>query len=84
MRYVIAEVDGLLFEHSPVGLAAQLQSRPGIECVHVDVVAGRARIGYDAAKVRSTELPRLISECGYEPRRRDRDARAAVADPAAG
>jgi hypothetical protein len=79
MEYVIAEVEGLLFEHSSVGLAAQLRRRPGIERVDVDAVAGRARIAYDAARVRSTELPRLIAECGYEPSRHDAATRPADA-----
>jgi hypothetical protein len=81
MDYMIAEVEGLLFEHSPVGLAAQLRLRPGIQSVQVNAVTGRARIGYDAARLQSAELPRLISECGYEPTRRIVSTRPTDAGP---
>jgi hypothetical protein len=65
MRRAIAEVDGMVFEHSPVGLARQLRGRVGIGRVQVDGAAGRAAIEYDPARVGVRELPRLIAECGY-------------------
>lgn len=68
MSRMIAHVDGLLYEHSVVGLAAQIGRRAGIRRVAVDAASGRVTILYDATRVSARELPRLIVECGYDYR----------------
>lgn len=66
MRRVTAEIERLTFEHSCVGLARQLERRPGITQVEVDTRADRATITYDDTRLSVSELERLIAECGYE------------------
>jgi copper chaperone CopZ len=66
MRRITAEIERLTFEHSCVGLARQLQRRPGITQVEVDTRADRATITYDDTRLSVSQLERLIGECGYE------------------
>ena len=66
MRRVTAEIERLTFEHSCVGLARQLRCRPGITQVEVDTHAERATITYDDTRLSTSQLERLIAECGYE------------------
>ena len=68
MRRMIARVDGLVYEHSLVGLAAQLGRHAGIRRVAVDAEAGSVTIVYDESRVPTREVPRLIVECGYDYR----------------
>jgi hypothetical protein len=66
MKDMIAEVEGLVFEHSQVGLARQLTHRSGIEGVDVNSRAGTARIHYNQGRITPDDIRRLIAECGYQ------------------
>lgn len=71
VRRVTVAVNGLHYEHSPVGLAHQLHGNPGIVDVAVDTRAGTALITFDETRLSEDAVIHLVSECGYELGRRD-------------
>jgi hypothetical protein len=65
MRYLIAKVDSLNYESTPIGLRRQLSRREGIEDVKVDEASGTATIRYDESHVRADRVRWYIAESGY-------------------
>ena len=65
MKRVTTEVESLMFESTPVGLARQLCCRGGIQDVEVDARAGTATIDYDDQGLAIDDVLRFIAESGY-------------------
>ncbi len=47
----------------------QLLAEPGVESAEVNLATGRARVGYDTARVSVERLTRAVAEAGYTARR---------------
>ena len=68
MKRVTTEVESLMFESTPVGLARQLCCRGGIQDVEVDARDGTATIDYDDHGLTVDDVLRFIAESGYSVR----------------
>ncbi len=76
MRRVTLAINGLYYEHSPIGLAYQLQGSTGIVDVFVDSRRGTASITFDESRLSEKAVEHLVSECGYELGRGEAGAEA--------
>jgi copper chaperone CopZ len=65
MKRAAIRIEQVVFEHSRVGLAAQLSRVDGVTAVDVDATAHCARITYDDACLTVNDLRRLVDACGY-------------------
>jgi hypothetical protein len=65
MKRAAIRIEQVVFEHSRVGLAAQLAGTDGVTAVDVDTTARCARITYDDACLTVEDLRRLVDACGH-------------------
>lgn len=68
MSHLIATIEGLQFENTPVGLARQLGAAPGVAGVEVDARTGTVKVGYDDTRLTEGDVRLLIRRCGYHVR----------------
>lgn len=66
MKTFVADIEALLYEDSPVGLAHQLERRRGIESVRVDAVASTIAITFEENRMTRRGVGLLIAQCGYQ------------------